>query len=76
MTLLTIRALCFGLIFACNALMWILFTKALNAAPSSVQATTVNGAVNFSVSVNRVLLKSKAKADGRVLGALGTFNFR
>ncbi|KAI9494808.1 hypothetical protein BDB00DRAFT_871081 [Zychaea mexicana] len=30
--------------------MWTLFTKSLNAAPSSVQTTTVNGAVNFSIS--------------------------
>ncbi|KAJ8659761.1 hypothetical protein O0I10_004354 [Lichtheimia ornata] len=49
-SLLILRGVCFGLIFVCNSLMWTLFTKALNAAPSSVQTTTVNGAVNFSVS--------------------------
>ncbi|KAI7885108.1 hypothetical protein K492DRAFT_204179 [Lichtheimia hyalospora FSU 10163] len=49
-SLLVLRGVCFGLIFVCNSLMWTLFTKALNAAPSSVQTTTVNGAVNFSVS--------------------------
>ncbi|ORZ01070.1 hypothetical protein BCR43DRAFT_486321 [Syncephalastrum racemosum] len=49
-SLLGLRGLCFGLIFACNSLMWTLFTKALNAAPSSVQTTTVNGAVNLTVS--------------------------
>lgn len=51
-SLLGLRGLCFGLIFACNSLMWTLFTKALNAAPSSVQTTTVNGAVNLTVSVS------------------------
>ncbi|KAL1934147.1 hypothetical protein VTP01DRAFT_6329 [Rhizomucor pusillus] len=49
-SLLGLRAACFGSIFICNSLMWTLFTKSLNAAPSSVQATTVNSAVNFSVS--------------------------
>ncbi|KAI9320250.1 hypothetical protein BX666DRAFT_1853814 [Dichotomocladium elegans] len=49
-SLLVVRGICFGLIFVCNSLMWALFTKALHAAPSSIQTTTVNGAVNFSVS--------------------------
>ncbi|KAI9270632.1 hypothetical protein BDA99DRAFT_502306 [Phascolomyces articulosus] len=49
-SLIAFRGVCFGLIFVCNSLMWTLFTKSLNAAPSSVQTTTVNGAVNFSVS--------------------------
>lgn len=32
--------------------MWTTFTKALNAASSSVQVSIVNGAVNFSASVS------------------------
>ncbi|OAD66470.1 hypothetical protein PHYBLDRAFT_119253, partial [Phycomyces blakesleeanus NRRL 1555(-)] len=50
MSLITMRVLCFCLIFGCNSLMWTLFTKSLNTAPSSVQVTIVNGAVNFSAS--------------------------
>ncbi|KAI9299731.1 hypothetical protein BJ944DRAFT_273967 [Cunninghamella echinulata] len=48
--LLIIRVICFSLIFGCNSIMWTLFTKALNLAPSSVQVTTVNGAMNLSTS--------------------------
>ncbi|KAI7890414.1 uncharacterized protein EV154DRAFT_386562, partial [Mucor mucedo] len=47
---LVARGVCFALIFACNSIMWTTFTKALNAAPSSVQVSIVNGAVNFSAS--------------------------
>lgn len=46
------RGICFALIFGCNSIMWTTFTKALNAAPSSVQVSIVNGAVNFSASVS------------------------
>ncbi|RUS35094.1 hypothetical protein BC938DRAFT_475880 [Jimgerdemannia flammicorona] len=45
--LLVVRGTCFALIFGCNALMWTLFTKALNKATSSVQVTVVNSAINF-----------------------------
>ncbi|CAO3616185.1 unnamed protein product [Cunninghamella blakesleeana] len=48
--LLITRVICFILIFGCNSIMWTLFTKALNLAPSSVQVTTVNGAMNLSTS--------------------------
>ncbi|KAI8374002.1 hypothetical protein EDC96DRAFT_572316 [Choanephora cucurbitarum] len=48
--LILIRGICFGLIFACNSIMWTTFTKALNRSPSSVQVSIVNGAVNFSTS--------------------------
>ncbi|KAI8371027.1 hypothetical protein BD560DRAFT_489554 [Blakeslea trispora] len=48
--LVMIRGLCFALIFACNSIMWTMFTKALNSSPSSVQVSIVNGAVNFSTS--------------------------
>ncbi|KAI8142211.1 hypothetical protein BJV82DRAFT_669874 [Fennellomyces sp. T-0311] len=66
-SLLALRAVCFGLIFVCNSLMWTLFTKSLNAAPSSVQATTVNGAMNFSVSVTikkTLLMFTRGDTDG------------
>ncbi|CAO3611449.1 unnamed protein product [Mucor hiemalis] len=49
-SLLVTRGVCFALIFGCNSIMWTTFTKALNAAPSSVQVSIVNGAVNFSTS--------------------------
>ncbi|GAA5816247.1 hypothetical protein MFLAVUS_009773 [Mucor flavus] len=49
-SLIVTRSICFALIFACNSIMWTTFTKALNAAPSSVQVSIVNGAVNFSAS--------------------------
>ncbi|KAI9483075.1 MAG: hypothetical protein EXX96DRAFT_129645 [Benjaminiella poitrasii] len=49
-SLLITRGICFVLIFGCNSVMWTTFTKALNAAPSSVQVSIVNGAVNFSTS--------------------------
>lgn len=45
--------MCFILIFGCNSVMWTTFTKALNAAPSSVQVSIVNGAVNFGSSVRK-----------------------
>ncbi|GAN08385.1 conserved hypothetical protein [Mucor ambiguus] len=49
-SLLITRGICFALIFGCNSVMWTTFTKALNAASSSVQVSIVNGAVNFSAS--------------------------
>ncbi|CAO3639450.1 unnamed protein product [Mucor fragilis] len=49
-SLLITRGVCFALIFVCNSVMWTTFTKALNAATSSVQVSIVNGAVNFSAS--------------------------
>ncbi|KAF1800441.1 hypothetical protein V8B55DRAFT_1536011 [Mucor lusitanicus] len=49
-SLLITRGVCFALIFGCNSVMWTTFTKALNAASSSVQVSIVNGAVNFSAS--------------------------
>ncbi|KAI8077360.1 uncharacterized protein B0P05DRAFT_544740 [Gilbertella persicaria] len=49
-SLLLVRGICFALIFGCNSIMWTTFTKALNNAPSSVQVSIVNGAVNFSAS--------------------------
>ncbi|KAI9337098.1 hypothetical protein BD770DRAFT_448622 [Pilaira anomala] len=49
-SLMVTRVICFALIFGCNSIMWTTFTKALNAAPSSVQVSIVNGAVNFSAS--------------------------
>ncbi|KAI8639700.1 hypothetical protein BD408DRAFT_484637 [Parasitella parasitica] len=49
-SLLITRGVCFLLIFGCNSVMWTTFTKALNAATSSVQVSIVNGAVNFSAS--------------------------
>ncbi|KAI8068007.1 hypothetical protein BC940DRAFT_367307 [Gongronella butleri] len=48
--LYTVRVTCFLLVFACNSLMWTLFTKALNKAPSSLQVSIVNGATNLSTS--------------------------
>ncbi|ORZ22988.1 hypothetical protein BCR42DRAFT_403736 [Absidia repens] len=48
--LLIIRSICFALIFGCNSLMWTLFTKALHDAPSSIQVTIVNGAMNLTTS--------------------------
>ncbi|SAM05862.1 hypothetical protein [Absidia glauca] len=48
--LLVIRGICFLLIFGCNSLMWTLFTKALHDAPSSIQVTIVNGAMNLATS--------------------------
>ncbi|KAI8578558.1 hypothetical protein K450DRAFT_246342 [Umbelopsis ramanniana AG] len=48
--LLLVRLLCFLLIFACNSLMWTIFTKALNRAPSSTSVSVVNSAANFGVS--------------------------
>ncbi|KAI8336264.1 hypothetical protein BC941DRAFT_514441 [Chlamydoabsidia padenii] len=48
--LLAIRGICFLLIFGCNSLMWTLFTKALHDAPSSIQVTIVNGAMNLATS--------------------------
>ncbi|ORX61570.1 hypothetical protein DM01DRAFT_1332170 [Hesseltinella vesiculosa] len=50
MPLFIVRATCFILVFACNSLMWTLFTKALNKAPSSIQVTIVNGAANLATS--------------------------
>ncbi|KAJ1949315.1 hypothetical protein IWQ62_006753 [Dispira parvispora] len=42
---------CFvGLIFACNALMWAMFSKALHKADSSVTVTVYNTAVNFCLT--------------------------
>ncbi|KAI8979709.1 hypothetical protein BDF20DRAFT_526808 [Mycotypha africana] len=49
-SLLFMRIVCFILIFGCNSIMWTTFTKALNLAPSSVQVSIVNGAINFSAS--------------------------
>ncbi|KAG2173684.1 hypothetical protein INT43_005104 [Umbelopsis isabellina] len=46
----TVRIICFILIFGCNSLMWTIFTKALNRAPSSTAVSIVNSAANFSVS--------------------------
>ncbi|KAI8099526.1 uncharacterized protein BX664DRAFT_321512 [Halteromyces radiatus] len=48
--LLAIRGICFLLIFGCNSLMWTLFTKALHDAPSSIQVTIINGAMNLATS--------------------------
>ncbi|KAG2188136.1 hypothetical protein INT44_000887 [Umbelopsis vinacea] len=48
--LLLVRLICFLLIFACNSLMWTIFTKALNRAPSSTSVSVVNSAANFGVS--------------------------
>ncbi|CAM0136353.1 unnamed protein product [Umbelopsis sp. WA50703] len=45
-----VRITCFILIFAFNSLMWTIFTKALNRAPSSTAVSIVNSAANFSVS--------------------------
>ncbi|ORY00705.1 hypothetical protein K493DRAFT_312742 [Basidiobolus meristosporus CBS 931.73] len=44
---LIIRGLCLGGIFLCNALMWTMFTKALNSSKSSVQVTVLNSVTNF-----------------------------
>lgn len=41
------RLVCLGLVFASNALMWALFTKALASSSSSVYATVINSAANF-----------------------------
>ncbi|KAI7908044.1 uncharacterized protein BX663DRAFT_492802 [Cokeromyces recurvatus] len=50
LSLLVVRGICFILIFVCNSVMWTTFTKALNVAPSSIQVSIVNGAINFSTS--------------------------
>ncbi|KAI7868509.1 hypothetical protein BDF14DRAFT_1794043 [Spinellus fusiger] len=49
-SLMAMRVLCFVFVFVCNSVMWTLFTKALNRAPSSVQVSVVNGAINFGTS--------------------------
>ncbi|KAG0245301.1 hypothetical protein B0O80DRAFT_502462 [Mortierella sp. GBAus27b] len=45
-----VRAVCFGLIFICNAAMWTLFTKALNRSKSSATVTVINSAANFCLT--------------------------
>lgn len=52
-TLLATRIIFFLFTFICNSVMWTMFTKALNAASSSVQVSIVNGAANFSASVRK-----------------------
>ncbi|KAI8975009.1 hypothetical protein BDB01DRAFT_853663 [Pilobolus umbonatus] len=49
-SLMFTRLTCFVLIFGCNSVMWTSFTKALNMAPSSIQVSIVNGAVNLGTS--------------------------
>ncbi|KAJ1980227.1 hypothetical protein H4R34_002525 [Dimargaris verticillata] len=44
---LVVRGTFIGLIFLCNALMWIMFSKALHRADSSVTVTVYNTAMNF-----------------------------
>jgi uncharacterized membrane protein len=45
-----VRMMLFGCIFACNALMWGLFTRALNKSSSSGVVTVLNTASNFCVT--------------------------
>ncbi|KAG9298345.1 hypothetical protein G9A89_002833 [Geosiphon pyriformis] len=45
-----IRICCFASVFICNALMWTLFTKALNRSTSSIQVTVFNSATNFCMT--------------------------
>lgn len=42
-----LRAVCFGMIFACNSLMWLYFTKTLNVSDTTAEAVAVNSATNF-----------------------------
>ncbi|XP_070768023.1 transmembrane protein 42-like [Enoplosus armatus] len=44
---LPLRLLCGGLLFACNAVMWTLFSKALRHCSSSARATVTTTASNF-----------------------------
>ncbi|KAF9917768.1 hypothetical protein BX616_011359 [Lobosporangium transversale] len=45
-----VRTICFALIFICNAVMWTLFTKALNRSKSSATVTVINSAANFCLT--------------------------
>ncbi|XP_052000671.1 transmembrane protein 42a [Xyrauchen texanus] len=42
-----LRLLCGGLLFTCNAVMWMFFAKALRHSPSSARATVTTTASNF-----------------------------
>ncbi|XP_068426356.1 transmembrane protein 42-like [Clinocottus analis] len=42
-----LRLLCAGLLFACNAVMWTFFSKALRHCSSSARATVTTAASNF-----------------------------
>ena len=48
-----LRCCCVLAIFAANAIMWTAFTRALQTARSSVQATVLNTATNFTLTVGR-----------------------
>ncbi|XP_068178926.1 transmembrane protein 42-like [Antennarius striatus] len=52
-----LRLLCGGLLFACNAVMWTFFSKALRHSPSSARATVTVTASNFisSAVLGRVI---------------------
>ncbi|RWS01949.1 uncharacterized protein B4U79_16521 [Dinothrombium tinctorium] len=45
-----IRPLWLGLMIACNAFMWFVFTKALSASKTALRAVATNAAANFIVS--------------------------
>ncbi|XP_077431715.1 transmembrane protein 42-like [Vanacampus margaritifer] len=45
-----LRALCVGLMFLCNAVMWTFFSKALRYSSSSARATATTTAGNFILS--------------------------
>uniref|UniRef100_A0A8B9Q938 Transmembrane protein 42 n=1 Tax=Apteryx owenii TaxID=8824 RepID=A0A8B9Q938_APTOW len=42
-----LRGGCFGLVFACNAVMWMVFAKALRLSSSSAAASVTTTASNF-----------------------------
>ncbi|KAJ6662002.1 hypothetical protein lerEdw1_012849 [Lerista edwardsae] len=83
-----LRAGCGGLVFACNAVMWTLFAKALRYSASSATATVTSTASNFlsSVSISNTrrcgpvqvilhLHSSRRLSNGIAVGFSNTINY-
>lgn len=66
-----VRIGCLALIFACNSLMWLFFTKAMNASETTAAALAVNSATNFLFTgIAGALLFGEALSWRWVVGTL------